>query len=130
MAGKTSTKVKILIVEDDQFTQDFIKEITEEAGHEALVASSGEEAMAKIHNNTDIRLVLLDIMLPGRSGWDIFMEIRRDSSDIKVIFISAVEVSDERRRALIEKEGLIDYINKPFTQERLLGVIKKTAGLK
>lgn len=128
MTKEAGTKVKILIVEDDEFTQEFVKEIIEEAGYGALVASSGEEAMAKIHDNTDIHLVLLDIMLPGRSGWDIFMEIRRSHTNIKVIFVSAVEISDERRRTLIEKEGLIDYINKPFTQERLLGALKKTVG--
>lgn len=126
MTKEGNTKIKILIVEDDQFTQDFVKEIVEEAGYAVLVASSGEDAMARIHENTDTHLVLLDIMLPGRSGWDIFMEIRRSHPNIKVIFVSAVEISAERRRTLVEKEGLIDYVNKPFTQERLLGAIKKT----
>jgi len=83
-----------------------------------------------LKKNTDTKLVLLDIMLPGRSGWDIFMELRRTYSDLRVVFVSAIEVSDERRDSLISQDGLADYIVKPFTQEKLRGVVKKVLGKK
>lgn len=119
---------KILIIEDDQFTQDFIQEILEEDGFKVVTALSGEKALSQLKKNTDTQLVLLDIMLPGRSGWDIFMELRRDYPKLKVVFVSAIEVSDERRSSLINKEGLADYIVKPFTQEKLRRIVKKVLG--
>jgi len=116
---------KILVVEDDQFTQNFIREVLEEINYQVLTTFSGDQAIANLKKNSDIKLILLDIMLPGRSGWDIFMELRRAYPNLKVVFISAIEVSDERRSSLINKDGLADYIVKPFTQEKLLKVVKK-----
>jgi len=119
---------KILVIEDDQFTQDFIREVLEEDGYKVVTALSGEKALDQLKKNTDTNLILLDIMLPGRSGWDVFMELRRDFPKLKVVFVSAIEVSDERRSSLINKEGLADYIVKPFTQEKLRRVVKKVLG--
>jgi len=121
---------KILVIEDDQFTRDFIREVLEEDGNKVVVAPDGEEALSQLKKNVDTQLVLLDIMLPGRSGWDIFMELRHDHLKLKVVFVSAIEVSDERRLSLINKEGLADYIVKPFTQERLREVVEKIFGKK
>lgn len=121
---------KILVVEDDQFTQDFIREVLEEDGNKVVVAPDGEGALSQLKKNVDTQLVLLDIMLPGRSGWDIFMELRRNHPKLKVVFVSAIEVSDERRLSLINKEGLADYIVKPFTQERLREAVEKIFGKK
>jgi len=115
---------KILTVEDDQFTQDFIREVLREDGYQVVVASNADEGSNQLKNNPDIKLVLLDIMLPGRSGWDVFSELRRYHPALKIIFVSAIEVSDERLASL-RRDGLVDYIVKPFTQETLLGAVKK-----
>ena len=117
--------ITILTVEDDQFTQDFIREILEEEGYKIIAAPNGEETFNQLKKYPNTKLVLLDIMLPGRSGWDLFMELRRDYPKLKVFFVSAIEVSSERRVALTTREGLADYIVKPFTQEKLLEVVKK-----
>ncbi|PJE67226.1 hypothetical protein COU95_03595 [Candidatus Shapirobacteria bacterium CG10_big_fil_rev_8_21_14_0_10_40_9] len=58
------------------------------------------------------------------------MELRRNHPKLKVVFVSAIEVSDERRLSLINKEGLADYIVKPFTQERLREAVEKIFGKK
>jgi len=116
---------KILVVEDDKFTQDFTREVLEDFGYQVVTASNGQQAFTNLEKNSDTKLVLLDIMLPGRSGWDIFMELRRTYSGLKIVFISAIEVSDERRDSLITQDGLADYIVKPFTEKRLLEVVKK-----
>lgn len=118
-------KAIILIVEDDQFIQDFIREILEENGYKVVTALNGKEALRQLKKISNIKLVLLDIMLPGRSGWDIFMKLRRMDAIMKVIFVSAIEISDKRRQKLIKKEGVVDYIVKPFTEKRLLGAVKK-----
>lgn len=115
---------KILTIEDDQFTQDFIREILREDGHQVIVANDANEGSNQLKNNPDIKLLLLDIMLPGRSGWDIFSELRRNHPALKIIFVSAIEVSEERLASL-RQNGLVDYIVKPFTQETLQAAVKK-----
>ncbi len=109
---------KILTVEDDQFTQDFIVELLGDNGYEVVKACNGDESFVQRKKHPNIQLILLDIMLPGRSGWDIFSELRRSYPQVKVIFVSAIEVSDERLAAL-KRDGLVDYIVKPFTEEIL-----------
>lgn len=120
---------KILTVEDDQFTQDFIVEVLGDNGYEVVKAGSGEESFVQLKKHSNIQLILLDIMLPGRSGWDIFSELRKVYPQVKVIFVSAIEVSDERLAAL-KQDGLVDYIVKPFTEETLqkavVGALNKT----
>ena len=115
-------------VEDDQFTQDFIKEILEEEGHTVLTARDADAFFKQLEEQKDVDLVLLDIMLPGRSGWDIFGELRRRSPDLKVVFVSAIEISGERLTSLKE-DGLFDYVVKPFTDTMLLDVVKRALGL-
>lgn len=118
---------KILVVEDDQFTQGFIREVLEESGYEVVTADDGDKCFAELTKNLDTKVILLDIMLPGRSGWDIFGELRQKFPTMKVVFVSAIEVSKERRDSLL-KEGLVDYVVKPFTQEVLRQVVKKALG--
>ncbi|MCK5113087.1 MAG: response regulator, partial [Thermoplasmatales archaeon] len=62
---------------------------------------------------------LLDIMMPGMSGWDVFNRIKKKNSEIKVAFMSVLEISDKRKQVLLD-EGLADYIMKPFDKETLL----------
>jgi len=81
-------------------------------------------AMAQKAEKEKVDLVLLDIMMPGMSGWDVFNRINKKSPDIKVAFMSVLEISDKRKQVLIE-EGLADYIMKPFDKESLLNRVDK-----
>ena len=58
-------------------------------------------------------------MMPGMSGWDVFNRIKKKNSDIKVAFMSVLEISDKRKQVLLD-EGLADYIMKPFDKDSLL----------
>jgi DNA-binding response OmpR family regulator len=62
--------------------------------------------------------VLLDIMMPDLSGWDVLQQLKKQDPGAKVAFLSVLEVSDERKERLKE-EGLADYIMKPFTSKEL-----------
>jgi len=68
--------------------------------------------------------VLLDIMMPGMSGWDVFNRINKKSSGVKVAFMSVLEISDKRKQVLLD-EGLADYIMKPFDKETLLNRVDR-----
>ncbi len=65
-----------------------------------------------------------DIMMPGMSGWDVFNRIKKKNKDIKVAFMSVLDISDKRKQVLLE-EGLADYIMKPFDKETLLQRVDK-----
>ncbi|MFH1257359.1 MAG: response regulator, partial [Candidatus Micrarchaeota archaeon] len=69
-------------------------------------------------------LYLLDIMLPDMSGWDIFEKLRKSQKDCKYAFLSAIPISAERLEEL-RKEGISDYITKPFKRDDLVNRIKK-----
>ncbi|OYT27567.1 MAG: hypothetical protein B6U97_01095 [Candidatus Altiarchaeales archaeon ex4484_96] len=115
---------KILHVEDDLDTREFVALLLKKEGFNISSVGDGESCMEKIDEGFD--LILLDIMLPDMSGWDIFQKInKRDmKKKPKVIFISVIPISDERLE-ILKKEGVSDYITKPFDNNDLINRIKK-----
>ena len=79
---------KILIVEDDETIKIGLKYYLEQESFDVLLAGSGEEAIAKIKNNMDIEIILLDINLPDASGFDLFKDIKK-LKDFPIIFLTA-----------------------------------------
>jgi DNA-binding response OmpR family regulator len=109
---------KIMVVDNEPDIVDLTRTVLELGGYNVTTAHSGEECL-RLLENEKVDLVLLDIMMPGMSGWDVFNRINKKSSDIKVAFMSVLEISDKRKQVLLE-EGLADYIMKPFDKEGLL----------
>jgi DNA-binding response OmpR family regulator len=114
--------VKILYVEDHADTREAVKLILKNSGFDTQVASSGKEALVKTKDPFD--LILLDIMLPDMSGWDIFANLASKNIKSKFAFLSAIPISSERMIEL-KKAGVSDYITKPFTKSDLVERIKK-----
>jgi len=85
------------------------------------LAFTGNEGLKMIRKGK-YDLALLDIMLPDASGWDIYNKVK--DMKMKFAFLSAIAVSDDRIREL-KKEGLSDYITKPFTKKGLIDRISK-----
>jgi two-component system, OmpR family, response regulator VicR len=111
---------KILYVEDNQDTADAVKIILSNLGFEVALAGNGKEALATAKQIFD--LILLDIMLPDMSGWDIFEKLKPGAENTKFAFLSAIPVSSERMEEL-KKAGVSDYITKPFTKADLVSRI-------
>jgi len=114
---------KIMVVDNEPDIVDLTRTVLELGGYEVLAAYSGEECLRQLEKEK-VDLVLLDIMMPGMSGWDVFNRINKKSPDIKVAFMSVLEISDKRKQVLLE-EGLADYIMKPFDKDTLLNRIDK-----
>lgn len=112
---KIQNKPKILIVDNSEFNRAILKEILEET-YEIIEADGGNEALHKIDEyGMKISLVLLDIIMPEKDGFDVlkYMEEERLISDIPVIIIISSEDSANYIRRAYEM-GVSDYINRPF----------------
>ena len=111
---KIQNKPRILIVDDSEFNRAILKEILEET-YEIIEADGGNEALHKIDEyGMKISLVLLDIIMPEKDGFEVlkYMEEERLISDIPVIVISSEDSANYIRRAY--EMGVSDYINRPF----------------
>ena len=101
----------LLIIEDDQKTNEAICEYLGSAGHTVIPAYDGGEALELFHGNS-IDLVVLDIMLPHVSGLSVLHEIRQTST-IPVLMLTAIE--DEYTQVRSFDEQADDYMTKPFS---------------
>ena len=114
---------KIMVVDNEPDIVDLTRTVLEIGGYTVVPAYSGEECLRKLEKE-NVDLVLLDIMMPGMSGWDVFNRIKKKSSEVKVAFMSVLEISDKRKQVLLD-EGLADYIMKPFDKDGLLNRVDK-----
>ena len=104
---------RILIVDDERLNRKVLTELLEDR-HDIVVAKNGPQALQWVKTNTDIDLILLDIMMPGMDGYDVLVQLKQidHARDIPVIFISARDTAEDEERGL--RLGAADYISKPF----------------
>ncbi len=107
----------ILIVEDDMYIHNLIKEILENEKYTVIDSYSGTEAL-RVLDKEKVDLVLLDLMLPGLNGEEVIKRVK----DIPIIVISAKVSMDSKVQALLN--GANDYLTKPFNKDELLARIK------
>jgi DNA-binding response OmpR family regulator len=107
----------ILVVEDDQTTCDVVRAYLESAGHRVVICRTGSEALGVVRQ-TQPRCLILDVMLPGKDGFEICAEIRRAGSIVPILFLSAR--ADEADRVGGLRVGADDYLVKPFSPRELL----------
>jgi CheY-like chemotaxis protein len=112
MESETEVKPIILLVEDDVVLQELYLERFASSGIEVIQAFDGMAALEILQTNPAIQLVLLDIMLPKMSGYDVLAHSRHDPKlkNIPIIVVSALADIDDRARAL--QLGATDYITK------------------
>jgi len=116
-------KSRILHVDDEPDILKIVKTILEKEGFTIESVESGKGALEQIKlNNFD--LLILDVMMPDMSGWDLFTRIGKLKPEYKVIFLTVLEVSGSRLKQL-KKYGIQDYITKPFDRDDLVKRVKK-----
>lgn len=108
---------RILIVEDEKPIRNLLKRNLELVGHICQAVGSGTEACILIDNQI-FDLMVLDIMLPGKSGYELLEQARQVQPDTPVIFLTAKESTGDRIKGLTL--GADDYIVKPFEIRELL----------
>lgn len=115
------TKAKILVVDDEFKMRRLMRNFLEVNGHKVVEAADGEEALNIFYTNKDIDLVILDVMMPKISGFDVLMEIRSASSVPVIMLTARAQECDEIMGYDI---GADQYITKPFSLKVLVAKVE------
>lgn len=121
--GEPVKKLRILIAEDDEASDEFITRLLTKDHHVILHAATGTEAVEMCRNDSGIDLVLMDIRMPGMNGYEASREIRRFNQDVIIIAQTAHALTGDREKAL--ESGCNDYITKPIKSDTLLELLQK-----
>ena len=108
---------KVLVLEDEENIRSFVVINLKRAGYEAVEAGTGEEALEKLKQNPDIKVALLDIMLPGIDGFEVCRRIRATDNNIGIIMLTARTQEMDKVTGLMT--GADDYMTKPFSTAEL-----------
>jgi PAS domain S-box-containing protein len=116
----TGEAARVLVVEDNRDTSALLRDLLEAEGYAVESSLSGEQALDMLAQNPDVDLLVLDLMLPGMSGYDVIERLRAsgDLASIPVLVLSALSSTSARIRGL--RDGADDYMTKPFLPEELL----------
>src|SRR3989442_8381372 len=110
----------VLIIDDEEEIRESIEMLLTSEGLSTDTAADGEEGLKKIEEN-HYDAVLLDLMLPGKSGMEVQKDIKRVDPTLPVIIITAIGALETAVAAI--KEGSFDYVTKPWNNEKLLVII-------
>jgi two-component system copper resistance phosphate regulon response regulator CusR len=113
--------MRLLIVEDERKTGDYLKQGLTEAGFVVDVSNNGDEGLS-LAMHQDYDLLILDIMLPGISGYVILDTLRKRGDSTPVLLLSARDLVEDRVRGL--ELGADDYLVKPFSFSELLARVR------
>ncbi|MBR3704077.1 MAG: response regulator transcription factor [Oscillospiraceae bacterium] len=108
---------KVLVLEDESSIRSFIVINLTRAGYEVIEAESGEEALETLKAHSDIRVALLDVMLPGIDGFEVCRRIRATNTAIGIIMLTARSQEMDKVTGLMT--GADDYVTKPFSPAEL-----------
>lgn len=113
----------ILIVEDTETSNRFYNAALSRTNAKLIWALDGEQALLRLNENNDIDVVLLDLNLPGISGFDVLKKIRKTNKNLAVIVQTAYVLSGEE--AACYELGANDFITKPIMLDQLLSSLEK-----
>ena len=113
--------MKILIVEDEQKTGDYLKQGLSEAGFVVDLARDGLDGL-HLALTDDYDLIVLDVMLPGLDGWQVLQRVRQGGKHMPVLFLTARDQINDKVKGL--ELGADDYLVKPFAFSELLARVR------
>ena len=124
--AEKATPERVLIVEDNEHASYLLRRLLEHAGFHVTVSPDGRDAIAKLESMEPVDLVLLDLMLPYVSGYQVLIEARKHAKWLKVpiIVVTARTLEMDAVRAL--ETGADDFVRKPFRPDELIARIRRT----
>lgn len=115
---------KVMVVDDALSELKLMEGILKSAGHQVMAYDNGEQLEDRVADQRP-DVLLLDIVMPKRNGYDVLRGLRKDprTKDTPVVFVSSK--NQESDRLWGRRQGAADYLPKPFTPEQLLGVVRQ-----
>jgi len=123
MINRGVTQRSILVGEDDAEVRDYLEVALRSQGYDVKLAADGEEVVSHLHAGYPASVVLLDIMMPNKDGWEALRDIRSMSLDVPVIMLSGISAPLNVVQAI--KNGATDFLAKPFNHGDLGRVIER-----
>jgi len=114
-------KIKILVVDDEIRMRKLVSDFLIRQDYEVFEAADGDEALDIFYEKKGIALILLDVMMPKRNGWEVVKEIRQNS---KVPIIMLTAKAEEEDELLGFELGVDEYISKPFSPKILVARVE------
>jgi len=124
-----SSHPPILVVDDNPDNAHIIRDYLEARGYPITVAYNGDDAM-KAFEEVKPSLVLLDVMMPGRDGWQVCREMKSHPTlgrNVRVIMVTALDDWVNKRQAL--QTGADDFVEKPFELPKLASTVERNVNL-
>ena len=122
---------KVLVLEDEENIRSFVVINLKRAGYQTVEAGTGEEALEAVRSNPDIKVALLDIMLPGIDGFEVCRCLRAMDNKIGIIMLTARTQEMDKVTGLMT--GADDYVTKPFSPAELTArvdaLFRRTGGV-
>jgi two-component system, cell cycle sensor histidine kinase and response regulator CckA len=113
----------ILIVEDEQLMLSILNQVFSEHGFQVFAAADGEAAIEIFRSHKrEIDIVLLDIGIPKGPGWNVFLKMREEYSDVRVVIASGY--LDDESRSKMTHAGIMGFIDKPYMLDELVETLK------
>ena len=113
--------MKLLIIEDEPKTGEYLRQGLQEAGFAVELANHGSDGL-HLASEGDHDLLILDVMLPGLDGWQVLRQLRAQGRQMPVLLLSARDQVEDRVKGL--EEGADDYLVKPFAFSELLARVR------
>jgi len=120
-------KLNIVVADDSKFMRTLLKRIVEKMGHKVIAEANNGRELVEIMKNMKEGpdLVFLDINMPGMNGLKALEAIRNAEKDFKIVIVSALDQDEVIKYA--KSIGLVDFITKPFTPDKIMRVVKSIA---
>src|SRR6267142_127060 len=126
LARRPGPMAKVMVVDDAQSDLKLMESILRGAGHEVVSLTDGEELEDQMQaEHPDV--LLLDIVMPRRNGYEILRALRRDARTRTTPVVLVSSKNQESDRAWGKKQGADEYLSKPFTSDQLLSVVSRFA---
>jgi CheY-like chemotaxis protein len=122
-------RIPILVVDDNKDNAEIMRQYLEAQGYPITVAYNGEEALGVL-DTVKPSIVLLDVMMPGKDGWETCRLMKQHpvlGKTMRIIMVTALNAWDDKREAL--QTGADDYVEKPFDLPQLAKTIERNAAM-
>ena len=116
--------VKILVADDEPFIARSLSYVLERAGYDVHIARDGEEALSKARE-IEPELIILDLMMPKKTGYEVVQELRSDGrlKDVRIVLLTAKGQKSDRDRVL--EAGADRCLSKPFSPSQILSEVRE-----